>query len=478
MEAVLPALAKLEEEAQSLSLRQLWSGVPSEELLVMLKLLSGTFRVGVGEGLVLRALASISGLDVAELQHRLMGGFEPSAAAYGALLRPGDETQQPIARPYPFFLASTLDPERLADSAASDWLVEWKWDGIRAQLIHREGCVFLWSRGEELINGSFPELVALGGRLPQGTVLDGEVLIWRPEKAIPEPFAALQRRLGRREPSRALLRELPAAFVAYDLLESGGLDRRPEPLRERRQCLEALLQETQAPQPSGLRPSAVLPVRSWLDLEPWRLQAREHGAEGLMVKQLASSYGSGRRRGSWWKHKLAPMCLDAVLLYARNGSGRRANLYTDYTFGLWAEELSVAAAPDAASSPRRNTGPAGLAALAAAGPLDETSQADPSRLSSSQGRRLVSFASAYSGLTDNEIQELDRWIRRHTTERFGPVRAVEPRLVFELAFEGVQRSSRHRSGLAVRFPRINRWRHDKSAEEADTLASALALITP
>jgi DNA ligase-1 len=249
---------------------------------------------------------------------------------------------------------------------------------------------------------------------------------------------------------------MPAAFVAYDLLESDGIDRRKEPLQRRRERLMELLTSGVS---GALRLSNDLPLSDWNDLEAWREKARDAGAEGLMLKHLASPYGSGRRRGSWWKHKLEPMRLDAVLLYARNGSGRRANLYTDYTFGLWAAADSTEAdAAPLASSPLEGTAPGD--GTAAPG----------------QQRRLVSFASAYSGLSDAEIQELDRWIRRHTTERFGPVRAVAPELVFELAFEAVQRSSRHRSGLAVRFPRISRWRRDKPAAEADTLAAALALI--
>ncbi len=422
MEQVLPRLASLEGTAQAEAVGELWNGLEPHELLVANKLLTGGFRVGVGPGLVLRALARVSGLEETLLAHRLMGGFAPSAAAFQSLVAQSGEEEPARSRPYPFFLASPLDSAVLAESAPGDWLLEWKWDGIRGQLIRRGGESFLWSRGEELLNPVFPDLVALADGLPDGTVLDGEVIVWPEDAPRPSPFAALQRRLGRKAPGAAILRDCPAAFVAYDLLEGDGEDQRPWPLAQRRLRLEGLPCR-------GLRLSPRLALAGWQQLDALRDQAREAGAEGLMLKRLSSPYLAGRRRGHWWKHKLAPMELDAVLLYAQAGSGRRANLFTDYTFALWDGE-----------------------------------------------GRLVTFAKAYSGLDDAEIGELDRWIRRHTTERFGPVRAVEPLQVFTLAFEGLQRSGRHRSGLAVRFPRILRWRRDRTPESADTLASALALL--
>ena len=430
----LPALATLEGEEQAEAVLAIWAGLPEGQCFLFNKLLTGGFRVGVAAGLVTRALAAVSGLEEAELAHRLMGGFEPSAAAMEALLAPLEAgATAPISRPYPFCLASPLETERLAATDPAGWQVEWKWDGIRAQLIRRSGQTFLWSRGEELINASFPELDGMAEGLPQGTVLDGELTVWPAEASQPTGFGPLQRRLGRQKPGAALLRECPAAFIAYDLLERGGRDLRPEHLGRRRAALEDLVrglpEAASTPAAGLLRLSPVLPLGSWQELETLRQQARSVGAEGLMLKALDSAYGVGRRRGLWWKHKLEPMELDAVLLYAQAGSGRRANLYTDYTFGLWDGE-----------------------------------------------GRLVTFAKAYSGLDDSEITELDRWIRRHTTERFGPVRAVEPLQVFTLGFEGLQRSSRHRSGLAVRFPRILRWRRDRTPESADSLSSAQALL--
>ena len=431
MEQLLPAADALDGAEQAEAVRQLWRGLSPAELLVANKLLTGGLRVGVAQGLVVRALARLSGLEEAQLQHRLMGGFKPSAAALTTLLAPADVAEAVPSRPYPFYLASPL--EQQPAGPASDWQAEWKFDGIRGQLIRRANEVFLWSRGEELIGAAFPELLEAASCLANGTVLDGEILVWPAGCDQPAPFAQLQRRLGRKAPGRKLLAECPAAFVAYDLLELGGDDLRQQPLSQRRSALEDLLHDlpetTPTPAAGLLRLSPRLPLETWEQLEPLRQQAARAAAEGVMLKALDSPYLAGRRRGHWWKHKRDPFTLDAVLLYAQAGSGRRANLFTDYTFGLWNAE-----------------------------------------------GELVSFAKAYSGLNDGEITALDRWIRSHTTERFGPVRAVQPLQVFELAFEGLQRSSRHKSGIAVRFPRIARWRQDKPAHEADTLATALALL--
>ena len=433
MEEHLPRLAALQGEAQAEAVQACWRSLPPDQLLLVNKLLSGGFRVGVSTGLVTRALARSAALDEALVAHRLMGGFTPSAAAFAELTATAGQNETLSARPYPFFLASPLEPGQLETTPPDNWQLEWKWDGIRGQLIHRAGGCSLWSRGEELINEAFPELIALAEQLPQGTVLDGEVIVWHGDADQPEPFASLQRRLGRKAPSRNLQKQCPAAFVAYDLLEEQGVDRREQPLLQRRARLEALHRqwaELQEEQGEGrLRLSATLKLASWDQLNALRDQARALRAEGLMLKALQAPYLVGRKRGHWWKHKLEPLRLDAVLLYAQAGSGKRANLYTDYSFGLWNGE-----------------------------------------------GELVTFAKAYSGLDNAEIRALDRWIRAHTTERFGPVRAVEPLQVFELAFEGIQPSKRHKCGFAVRFPRISRWRTDKPASEADSLASAIALM--
>jgi DNA ligase-1 len=420
-------LRDLPPEEQRERVARWWAGLGRWETFVLNKMLTGALRVGVSQTLVERALARLAGVEPAVVAHRLMGAWQPTPAAYLELLAPESGAGEDGSRPYPFFLASPLEapPETLGE--AGDWMAEWKWDGIRAQVLRRQGGVWIWSRGEELITERFPELArAAQALLPDGTVLDGEILAWRDGR--PLPFAVLQRRIGRKRLTEKVLAEAPAVFVAYDLLEEGGRDARERPLAERREVLERTVERA--------RPVLLLSPRieaaGWEDLERARSEARGRGVEGLLLKRLSSPYRAGRRRGDWWKWKIAPHTLDAVLLYAQPGHGRRANLLTDYTFGVWSGGGS--------------------------------------------GGELVPVAKAYSGLSDPEILELDGWIRRHTVQKFGPVRAVEPAQVFELAFEGIALSPRHRSGIAVRFPRIARWRRDKKPEEAETLEGVKALV--
>ncbi|MEC8096755.1 MAG: ATP-dependent DNA ligase, partial [Cyanobacteriota bacterium] len=432
METLLPAIGALKDDEQADAVINLWQAVPEERHLIVNKLLTGGFRVGVSTGLISRAFATAFELEETLVVQRLMGGFTPSAVAFLDLSRPeAPEEQRSSGVPYPFFLASPLEPERLVETPPSDWRVEWKWDGIRGQLIHRGTGVYLWSRGEELVNDSFRELVDVAAALPQGTVLDGEVICWREGDKTPLGFDQLQRRLGRKTVGSTLKRECPMRFVAYDLLERSGTDIRQLPLHERQQQLDDVLNHVDHREAWRLHRSPSWELNSWSALEEQRNNARQHKAEGLMLKAVDSPYLSGRKRGHWWKHKLEPMTLDAVLLYAQAGSGRRANLFTDYTFGLWNEE---------------------------------------------EPPQLVSFAKAYSGLNDEEVIELDRWVRRNTLQRFGPARSVKAELVFEIGFEGIHPSKRHKSGIAVRFPRILRWRRDKPADEADRIQTALALI--
>jgi DNA ligase 1 len=411
------------EAVQRRAVREAWGELDGRQIFLWNKLITGSFRVGVSRGLVVRALARVAGVDEATVAHRMMGGGEPSARAFRALLA-GDTRDADPARPYPFFLAHPLEGglEALGDPA--EWLAEWKWDGIRAQLVRRAGRCWLWSRGEELITERFPEIAQASALLPDGTVVDGEVLPWR--DGAPLPFAQLQRRIGKRAPGRRLLDEVPAVLLAYDLLEVEGKDARERPLAWRRERLEALVRGT--PSAGRLLLSPTVQAGEWEDVRAAHAAARSMAAEGLMLKRRSGEYGVGRRRGGWWKWKLAPHTVDAVLIQAQRGHGRRAALYTDYTFGVW------------------------------------------------KGGELVPFAKAYTGLSDEEILRVDAFVRRSTLERFGPVRAVRPELVFEVAFEGIQRSPRHRSGVAVRFPRIVRWRADKRPEEADSLESVLALL--
>ena len=432
METLLPAISTRSDDDQADAVIQLWQSIPSEQHFIVNKLLTGGFRVGVSTGLISRAIAEAFALEESLVVQRLMGGFNPSAENFERLTLPAStEEHRSSGTPYPFFLASPLEPERLSDTHPDQWQLEWKWDGIRGQLIHRGSGVYLWSRGEELVNDSFPELTSVAEALPAGTVLDGEVICWSQNDPSPLGFDQLQRRLGRKTVGATLKRECPMRFIAYDLLEHNGVDIRHHPLKERQQRLAVLLKHVDHPEAWRLNQSQSWALTAWAALDQERDRARTHKAEGLMLKRGDSPYLSGRKRGYWWKHKLEPMTLDAVLLYAQAGSGRRANLFTDYTFGLWSDDT-------------------------------------PSQ--------LVTFAKAYSGLNDAEILDLDRWIRRNTVERFGPVRSVKPELVFEIGFEGIHPSKRHKSGIAVRFPRILRRRPDKPAEEADRLDTARNLI--
>ncbi len=427
MEEVIPQVQRLkgnDEQIKNLVI-DWWANLAGDEIFVLNKVLTGAFRVGVSSKLVIKALAAEYGLTEAVLSHRLMGDIEPTAAFYAALIDPDDADTSP-SQPYPFFLASPIDVDKFAaelTEEADQWQAEWKWDGIRAQLIHRAEQVFIWSRGEDLITYQFPEFEAAVANLPEGTVLDGEIVCWEEDR--PLDFNYLQKRLGRKRVTKKLMADNPVHFLAYDLLEQAGEDIRAESLRSRRTALTELIDSHPSEYISTAEP---LPFDSFDDLQKWRSQSREYGAEGLMLKALDSPYLVGRKRGYWWKHKVDPMTLDAVLLYAQAGTGKRANLFTDYTFALW------------------------------------------------QGDALVPFTKAYSGLDNAEIEKLDRWIRRHTLEKFGPVRSVEPLLVFEIGFEGIAESKRHKSGIAVRFPRILRWRDDKPVKEADTLESAIALL--
>jgi DNA ligase 1 len=437
---------------------------------LLTKLVGGGFRVGVSKLLVQRALAAHAGVDAKRVAQRMMGYTDgkvvPSPERYEALVAKAEEgiAEQPDAgQPYPFFLAHQLDlPPELFSARlgpVADWMVEWKYDGIRGQVIKRAGQVWIWSRGEELVTERFPEIEALARTLPDGTVLDGEILVWKEEAdpdtgeiaGRPAPFALLQQRIGRKNLTKKILAEAPVSFMAYDLLEQDGQDIRTLPQRERRARLEALLAGT------PLRISPVERAGSWLDFARVRAQSRARGVEGFMLKRLDAAYGTGRTKaeGLWWKWKIEPMTVDCVLVYAQPGHGRRSSVHTDYTFGVWSRPPADKEEAEAVVQKMVRKEP----------PV-------PGEL------QLVPFAKAYSGLTDEEFREVDALIRKTTIEKFGPVRSVRPSLVFELGFEGIQRSGRHRSGIAVRFPRMLRIRHDKPLHEADSLQELERLLGP
>lgn len=427
VERSILSLIGQEESVQFAIVSNTWIQLDRVERLVYNKLITGGFRVGVGRALVIRALAQAMNCDSNRIAHRLMRPWQPSAEAFRALVDPGSDPASERGCPYPFFLASPLplgvDPARALaeadDSGEADpavWLAEWKWDGIRAQLIRRGGMISLWSRGGEFVTGSFPEIAQAAQRLPDGTVLDGEILAWQDDR--PLPFESLQRRIGRKNPSPARMAQTPTLFQAFDCLESNGRDIRSEPQDLRRQILDTLLRDSPA---GAIRISPLIPFDSWAELSGLHAESRQRGVEGCMLKHREALYQAGRVQGGWWKWKTSPLTADAVLIQAEAGHGRRAGLFTNYTFALWNEG------------------------------------------------ELVPVAKAYSGLTDAEIRRLDRFIRTHTLARHGPVRVVEPIQVFELGFDKIQRSTRHKSGIAVRFPRILRWRTDKNAVDADSI---------
>ncbi|MES2189207.1 MAG: ATP-dependent DNA ligase [Pseudomonadota bacterium] len=467
MENRLLPLRGLPEDEVALRVRAYWRELDSQGRFLLTKLVGGGFRVGVSKLLVQRALAAHSGIDPKRIAQRMMGYTDakvmPSASKYEALLTDaGGETPdvRDAGQPYPFFLAHQLDvpPEGLDAKLGpvDGWQVEWKYDGIRGQVVKRAGQVWIWSRGEELVTERFPEIVSLAQSLPDGTVLDGEIVVWIedlqaaiPLAGRPASFALLQQRIGRKIPGKKILADAPVTFMAYDLLELAGHDVREKPQLERRSQLEALLAGT------ALRISPVETLATWSAFAVLRKESRARGVEGFMLKRVDAAYGTGRTKadGLWWKWKIEPMTIDCVLIYAQAGHGRRASLYTDYTFAVWSRRPESAEEADAVM-----------------GAIERREPAQPGTL------QLVAFAKAYSGLTDEEFKQVDSVIRKTTLEKFGPVRSVRPSMVFELGFEGINRSPRHKSGMAVRFPRMLRIRSDKPLHEADTLEDLELLL--
>ena len=418
---LLPLREMTEQERQE-SVISSWEQLDSRQRFIWNKLITGGFRVGVSQLLVVRALAQVSNQPATTISHRLMGDWQPTSEFYSLLIAVEHQSDN-IGRPYPFFLASPVEGEPSALGNAGEWLAEWKWDGIRAQLLRRDGQTFLWTRGEELVTERYPEVVAAASQLPATIVLDGELLPWRDGRVM--PFAELQKRIGRKTLGKKLLADVPVALMAYDLIEYDGADWREQPLFKRREQLEHVIADAES---DSFRISPIIRFSDWDELAAQRRESRSKQVEGIMLKRLDSPYRVGRVRGDWWKWKIEPFTMDAVLTAAQRGNGRRASLYTDYTFSVWNEG------------------------------------------------ELVTIAKAYSGLTDAEIRVVDAFVRANTLEKFGPVRTVKPELVFELGFEGIQASNRHKSGVAVRFPRILRQRTDKSATEADTLQQVKRLL--
>lgn len=414
---------KASEEEKKQLIIEAWNQLSTYETFVFNKLLMGSFRIGVSQTLVVRAIGEVSGMTSAVVAHRVMGQWDPYQTTFKELIH-GENSADATSKPYPFYLAYGLEGGLEGLGKAEDWFAEWKWDGIRSQVIVRNNELYIWSRGEELVTDKFPELESMSTQLPSGTVLDGEIVCYENDR--PLPFNILQTRIGRKNITKKILTEAPVAFIAYDVMEYNGQDVRQKTQEQRRAILEELFAQTAIKGAFNISP--LLTFYNWEDLRNLHLQSREQAAEGFMIKRKQAHYLTGRKKGDWWKWKVDPLSIDAVLVYAQKGSGRRAEFYTDYTFAVWEND------------------------------------------------KLIPFAKAYSGLTDAEIREVDRYIKQNTLEKFGPVRTVKPQLVFEIGFEGINESSRHKSGIAVRFPRILNWRKDKKLEEADTLENLKSIL--
>lgn len=419
----LKRIEKEEEPVRKKFILESWAELNRSERFVFNKLITGSFRIGVSQKAMVNALAKATGAEASVIAHRISGNWDPGTITFDELT--GEEAHATdLSKPYPFYLAYALEDEPASLGNPEDWQVEWKWDGIRGLIIKRQGELFVWSRGEELMTEKFPEYHSLQYLLPDGIALDGEIISLPPAEADattfrrPLPFSSLQTRIGRKNVTKKQLQEAPAGFIVYDLLEYEGEDWRSRPLSERRSKLEALMAQWNH---TALELSPVVHFENWENLKTLREQSREMNAEGFMIKKRSSIYQVGRKRGDWWKWKIDPLTIDAVMIYAQKGAGRRSGLYTDYTFAVW------------------------------------------------DGDKLVPFTKAYSGLTDKEFAQVDAFVKRNSLEKFGPVRTVKPELVFELAFEGIAASNRHKSGVALRFPRMLRWRKDKTVTEINTL---------
>ncbi|WP_422104762.1 ATP-dependent DNA ligase [Winogradskyella sp.] len=415
--------SKSDEEKKAFVL-EAWSGLDQQERLIFNKLIGGSFRIGVSKKTLVNALSKLTGIDANQLMHSIIGKWDVDSITFEALIH-GTHINYDNSKPYPFCLAYALEKDLSDLGEPEDWMVEQKWDGIRGQIVKRNNEIYIWSRGEELVTQQFPELVEAMSNFKDDFVIDGEILAMKDNDVL--LFNDLQKRLNRKNVTKKLLEDVPIGFYAYDMLEFNGDDIRDTPFMERRQRLEAVFNSIALP--DYIKLSFIVAFQKWDDLNAIRDNSRAINSEGLMLKQKHSPYHTGRKKGDWWKWKVDPLTIDAVMIYAQKGSGRRSSKYTDYTFAV------------------------------------------------KNGDALVTVAKAYSGLTDKEITEISQWVNKNAIERFGPVRTVKPELVFEIAFEGIALSKRHKSGVALRFPRIARWRRDKPVDEIDTIETVKELIT-
>ena len=418
---LLRNIGKEDDDVKALFVSEAWTQMNRSEIFVFNKLMTGGFRIGISQKLMVNAIAKTTDVSPSIIAHRIMGDWNPATISFDELMST-EHSAADDSKPYPFYLAYAIENEVSELGNEDEWQAEWKWDGIRGQIIKRNDELFVWSRGEELMTDKFPEYKILQELLPNGTAIDGEIIsLATPSEEgnfAPLPFSALQTRIGRKNITSKQLKEAPVGFIAYDIIEENGKDIRMMSMLERRKKLEEIINKINVP---FLHLSPIINFNNWEELINVRKQSRDKGSEGIMLKRKNSEYKDGRKRGDWWKWKIDPLTIDAVMIYAQKGSGRRSNLYTDYTFAV------------------------------------------------KDGDNLVTFAKAYSGLTDKEFAQVDNFVKRNSIEKFGPVRTVKPELVFELAFEGIAESKRHKSGVALRFPRMSRWRKDKKPEDINTL---------
>ena len=419
----LKGLKPKTDEEKKIFVLEAWSGLDQQERLIFNKLIGGSFRIGVSKKTLVNALAKLTSIDANQLMHSIIGNWEVDTISFEELIN-GSHINYDNSKPYPFCLAYALEKELPELGEPKDWIVEQKWDGVRGQIVKRNNEIYIWSRGEELVTKQFPELVEAMANFKDDFVIDGEILAMKDNDVL--LFNDLQKRLNRKNVTKKLLEEVPIGFYAYDILEYNGDDIREMPFEKRRLRLESIFNSVSLPE--RLRLSFLVAFNQWRDLHTIRNNSRSINSEGLMLKRKTSTYHTGRKKGDWWKWKVDPLTIDAVMIYAQKGSGRRSSKYTDYTFAVKKDDA------------------------------------------------LVTVAKAYSGLTDKEITEISQWVNKNAIEKFGPVRTVKPELVFEIAFEGIALSNRHKSGVALRFPRIARWRKDKPVDEIDTIETVKSLI--
>ncbi|MGB0914279.1 MAG: cisplatin damage response ATP-dependent DNA ligase, partial [Phaeobacter italicus] len=422
--SLIADLATLREDQKRDRVQSVWDKLGVDERCLFNKLITGGFRVSVTQKQMARALARVSGLNETALIHRLAKGWKPDQISFAEFIA-ADSEGDDASHPYPIFPTRPLEglPPKLG--LARNWVSEWKWDGIRGQLIVRNRRHYIWSRSQELVTERFPELGRSADFLPDGTVIDGEIIAW--QAGLPLPLNAVEKRIGRKTVPKALLRDAPCILMAFDLLEQDGIDLRPLPLKDRQARLQRLMRDV--PCEAGLRLSEQIEFDDWNELTSIRAIARDRRTRGVMLKHRESPYPATPEQGNWRAWEVDPLTMDAVMIYAQSGQGRALTPVTELTLAVWS------------------------------------------------GNELVPIAKVRPELSTAELGELTAWIQKNTTQRFGPVRQVTPQQVFGLAFDTVCESPRHKSGISLRNPRLTRWHRDSPVQQATTLDDLRVLLS-